>query len=246
MRWLALVVIVGCGLGIAGCGRFGFGDDTSVDADIDSAPSDVPIDAGDGVVRFEMDDDPRSGTVTASPAEYSVSCAPCPTPAGGHIGGSYHFDGATRVAIGHPELITRAPFTIALWARADAATTGLQSIVSKPASLATVTNVISFGIAPDGSAFWESAQGTIVTTADLRGAWHHLAAAWDGTTRRLYVDGVVVGTDNVVADDSTLAVAIGGDLDNGAPLIFYVGDVDQLEIHPRGLDAAEIGALASQ
>lgn len=237
VRWFVLL--------LAGCGRFGFGFDADIDAAMHDTPVDIPVDASDGVVRFLMDDDPRGGIVTATPAEYSVACAPCPTPAGGHIGGSYRFDGTTRVAIGHPELVSRDPFTIALWARADMMAGQLMSIVSKPASVATIDNVISFGISPTGSVFWESSQGTLVTNADLRGAWHHLAAAWDGTTRKLFVDGVRVGMDNVQFDDSLLDVAIGGDLDNGIPAIFFIGEIDQLELHPRALDASEIDALAA-
>jgi Concanavalin A-like lectin/glucanases superfamily len=235
VRWFVLLVLTGCG-------RFGFGGDTAPDDAL--TDHDAPIDSMPTVVRFAMNDDPRTGTITATPSNYTVSCAPCPTPSGGHIGGAYHFDGATRVAIGHTELISRAPFTVALWMRAPLGSS-FMSAVSKPSSLATLDNVMSLGMA-SGTAFWETNAGTIATATDLRGSWHHVAATWDGTTRLLYVDGSVVGMDNVQFDDSLLDVAIGGDLDFGAPAIFFTGEIDELELHQRALGPSEIAALASQ
>lgn len=40
-------------------------------------------------------------------------------------------------------------------------------------------------------------------TADLVGGWHHVAATHDGTTRRILVDGIVVGSDSTSGHSAT-------------------------------------------
>ncbi|HTA83912.1 MAG TPA: LamG-like jellyroll fold domain-containing protein [Bacteroidia bacterium] len=35
-----------------------------------------------------------------------------------------------------------------------------------------------------------------VNVGDISGAWHHVAVTWDGTTRSMYLDGALIGSDN--------------------------------------------------
>ena len=60
----------------------------------------------------------------------------------------------------------------------------------------------------------------------------------------LYVDGAPSVTATEPIDDSGLDVAIGGDLDAGAAVLFFDGDLDDLRFYARALDASEISTLA--
>ena len=77
------------------------------------------------------------------------------------------------------------------------------------------------------------------------GKWHHAAGTFDGPTVRLFIDGVRVGT----APPSSTAIAYnppdgggligdyGGDCD-----LFFVGDIDGVQIWSRALRSPTSGA----
>ena len=45
--------------------------------------------------------------------------------------------------------------------------------------------------------------GLVAGTADTANTWHHVVGTWDGTTRSIYLDGVLLGTDNFAAPIGT-------------------------------------------
>ena len=73
--------------------------------------------------------------------------------------------------------------------------------------------------------------------------WHHLAATYDGSVLRMYVDGVQVGTLNApgnIANTTGGVLEIGGDALWGE---FWSGGIDDVRIYNRALSATEITAL---
>jgi hypothetical protein len=74
-------------------------------------------------------------------------------------------------------------------------------------------------------------------------AWTHLAATYDGSVVRLYVDGVLVDTSaaDPVAKLGEGSLQIGGDepWDEGG---FFDGRIDELRIYDRALNAGEVAA----
>ena len=73
-------------------------------------------------------------------------------------------------------------------------------------------------------------------------AWTHLAATHDGTTLRLYVNGVQVGSQAVAGAllTSTGALRIGGNSIWGE---FFQGRIDEVRVHNRALSATEIQTI---
>lgn len=233
---------------LAGCGRYGF--DTQITADV---AVDLPGDAVDAtglVARYAMDNDPSAGSVPGSPATYSAACAPCPVATTGRIGGGYQFDQDLRITLPTSNLVGLAPFTVMVWIKPTAGST-LYSIVNKPLDLVTVRNVFSLTLDSNNGqvGFETSIGGNIVsfpaTSPDLRGTWHHVAASWDGSVRRLYVDGALIGMDPGAFEDGSLELGFGADLDGNAPSIFYRGALDELRFYDRALADAEIALLAA-
>ena len=72
--------------------------------------------------------------------------------------------------------------------------------------------------------------------------WTHLALTYDGTTLRLYVNGVQVGmlaqTGAIATSSSPLR--IGGNAPWGE---YFSGQIDDVRVHNRALSAAEIQAM---
>jgi hypothetical protein len=68
----------------------------------------------------------------------------------------------------------------------------------------------------------------ILSTPDLSGRWHHVAATFDGTTRTLYLDGVALGSDtptgHAAPTPSNLRI---GSTNNGE---YFPGSIDEVRL----------------
>ena len=68
------------------------------------------------------------------------------------------------------------------------------------------------------------------------GGWHHVAVDFDGTTKRIYIDGAKEAmVASTAFSTNTFAVVFGENVEAGSR--FYKGDLDEVRIdtHPRGL-----------
>ena len=115
------------------------------------------------------------------------------------------------------------------------------------------TNALAYGLyAADGTAAQGGADGpagyvsiggtdrSVRQTAGLPlGTWTHLAVTYDGTTQRLYVNGVQVASRAQTGSAAATAnpLRIGGNSPWGE---FFSGLIDEVRIYKRALSAAEI------
>ena len=79
------------------------------------------------------------------------------------------------------------------------------------------------------------------------GQWHHVGFAWDGSFRRLYVDGAQVAADAVAVTAlkfSTGGLHIGAGKSLG-PATFWAGLIDDVRLYNLGLSTEEVRELAS-
>jgi hypothetical protein len=238
---------------VAGCGRLGF--DATTDASGDPATN-IP----DLVVVYPMDDDPRSGTVTSTVPAYDAVCTSCPSPTTGKIGGAYAFDGTVEIHLPEPSagLVGMNPYTVALWASPSIEISNdNETLLAKPYSATTDANVLSLWVSTMGTPAGQLSYETTRTGAsgdyqfavappdqDYRGAWHHVAMSWNGTTKRLYLDGVLVDLQDVTTADSNEVMLIGADLDENALSHNFTGTLDELRFYARALSDAEVATLA--
>lgn len=132
--------------------------------------------------------------------------------------------GSERLA-GAPTELTSGAISLSGWVRLDALGTASRLISKSDGAGDAVYELLvdgstgeAVGRAVIGGSTVEVRGGTLTT-----GTWHQLAATWDGTTVRLYVDGVE-------ADSAAAAGALASDLD--APLV--IGNTGNAQ---RGIDA---------
>jgi hypothetical protein len=85
----------------------------------------------------------------------------------------------------------------------------------------------------------------LTSYADVSTGWHHIAASWDGTTKRLYVDGALAGSEVTTTIDSTRNIYVGADLDGGVPVYPCDGAIDDLRFYDRALDDYEVAMIAT-
>ena len=91
--------------------------------------------------------------------------------------------------------------------------------------------------------YWWSNDLTSSSSTQFDGSWHQVAATYDGTTRKIYFDGVVKGSDSPTANShavpSNTAFNLG--VTNGAE--YYIGILDSVGIYSVALTAAQLAAL---
>ena len=92
----------------------------------------------------------------------------------------------------------------------------------------------------DGS--WNVSYGSTVPNTT---SWWHVAFTYDGTTGKLYVNGLPEGSDlvNTITDDIG-KIAFGATYEI-APLKFHDGLIDDVRIYNRALSAGEVSTLAA-
>lgn len=173
------------------------------------------------------------------------------------------FDGVDDgVSMGLAPELGLSRFTVEAWVRRDgdgrAGGTGvgglsLVPIAGKGRGESDGTNVdcnYAFGFFGDvlGADFEDMAEGdnhpVIGHTAVSRGAWHHVAASYDGTTWRLYLDGALDGESAARATpraDSIQHFGLGTMLNStGAASGRLHGALDEVRVWDRARTASEI------
>lgn len=214
----------------------------------------IDLDAGTSTasVCFAMDDDPSAGAAPASDAAYTGTCTACPTLVTGHALGAYHFTGTEAILLPpiSAGLVGGEPYTVTAWIDARTPLADNAGIVSKPYDLVGVRNVfkveISNAFVRYETTFTTQSFAELDSTPNVLGAWHHIAATWDGATKRLYIDGALEAQIGAMLLDSDLAVLLGSDLDTGAVHSAYVGDIDDVCFWDVALSEREIASLADQ
>ena len=134
--------------------------------------------------------------------------------------------------------------TLEAWVRPTAIGTGWRTVMLKEQP----GDLIYALYAGDGTGraathmFTTADRGVSGTTATPLNAWTHLAATYDGTTQRLYVDGVQAASRAVTGAVrvSTGALRIGGN--NVWTNEWFAGLIDELRVYNRALTATEIQA----
>lgn len=244
------------------CGRIAFdpmvaGRDAAADAS-----TDIAIDAGlpPGLVAwYPLDDAPGATTFRDVIGGHDGGCTfgTCPTSAPGHHGTAMHFDGAmTCIDIADAGQLDLPAFTITIWGnqevaassvgmtqyakRVDVAGMARDSWQLEDGSAGELQFTTNHGATSNEYAYAPSPPPTIVL-----GTWQHFAGTWDGTTTRIYANGVQVAFGNHTAPIAydTHPGLIGCD-DNVGVSETYQGTLDDMQIYNRALTDTEIAQLA--
>ena len=155
------------------------------------------------------------------------------------------FNGSTSyVEIPYAATNNPAQFTVEFWARVDGGAGDFRAPLSNrnypPVTgfnfYATTANIWSF-TGGSGSGNWSELNGPAVVI----GQWTHLAATYDGTSYRFYVNGILVNT--LVAGfsvNTSRPMRIGAGRTEGGPLYYFPGAVDEVKIWNYARSASQI------
>lgn len=185
--------------------------------------------------------------------------------AGGHIGGSVELDGhpggtdyfkytAAAFPTGVPT--GNSPFSVSAWLKRPNVYWNAILAWGNTSPDTAKNSFVQFGMMAGAGAYRFEAVGmgavtlntpnpggsylgnVMPNTAD--GNWHHFAGTWDGTTRRIYMDGMLMNqstpiANNLRASDFQVGARANGD--------WWDGELDDVAVLDIGLSAADVLAI---
>jgi hypothetical protein len=153
-------------------------------------------------------------------------------------------DGVVTVPDG-PGLDPTTAISITAWIFADSWDGGNRRILQKGDSdnqyrLLEENNVFKFDLSG-------VANGTLTTDLPSAGVWHFIAATYDGTMMKIYVDGVVVAQQRASGAIATTTnnLNIGSKTPGGTLGNHFLGLLDEVRVYSVALSADYIGYLAN-
>lgn len=151
-----------------------------------------------------------------------------------------------------------AAVSVQAWVQSPVAPGNFKYIVGKGASDCTSSSYALYTGPGGGAAFYIStASGYVLSPAAppasvWDGAWHHLLGTYDGTTVRLFLDGVQVGSGTstggaaIVYNLSTSNDLLIGNYDPAGCSLAFSGNIDEVRIWNQVLSPAIIATLATK
>jgi hypothetical protein len=223
----------------------------------------APADPSGLVGRYDLDE--LVGTTTLDSSGNGLNAVRVGAPAAiadGRFGGGFRFGGFKDAFAGDFAPLRTSAVTVAAWVRAGSAPGPYQNIVAQGAASCSYA---SYSLSTDGSAdvprlrfyIWNGSAAPVAPTASNAiwdGAWHLATGTYDGATVRLYVDAQQVGTGTPATgplvyglpDNRFVIGNYAGNLHDPPACggnASFAGDIDEVRVYNRALDAAEIASL---
>ncbi|MFM8529083.1 MAG: LamG-like jellyroll fold domain-containing protein, partial [Ilumatobacteraceae bacterium] len=199
------------------------------------------------VARWSFDAASTLGVNAAGTGNLTETGGPTWTSAG-KIGGGLSLNGSGAFLSLTQGSITGLPvgnssYTVSAWIKPSAF--GLRGIVGWGTSGTNRAN--AFRLHSDGGLhnyWWDNdlIMPGRPNDISINGPWAHVVATYDGTTRRIWVNGVVAvsdvnrGPNNATADNFSIRKTVASEL--------FAGLIDEVTVHNRALSASEIAQLA--
>ena len=208
----------------------------------------LPLDEGAGTVASDVSGNGNDGVL--------VGGAVFEADSGDGSAFAVRFDGADDyIDLGALD-VSGSGLTLAAWFNADdfPGPSSDPRLISKATGTVGNDHVFMLGTIQDGAAVRLRARvrvGGSTTTLIagsgdlLTGEWRHAAVTYDGTTLRLYLDAVEVGSTSLsgaVDVDASVPVTVGSQ-PPGAGLRFFDGLIDDARILSRALSASELSDI---
>lgn len=210
-----------------------------------------PQDVSGPVGWWKLDDGTGNSAADSSGAGNTGTLVNNPTWSGGVLGGGMNFNGSNqRVSIpDNNSLDLTNQITIAAWIKPGKKDTQYPIKKARSDSI----NGYELSLSSSGKVFVRFNQASSdnayrlnsTTSYPIDGnTWMHVAATYDGTTLKLYINGVLDASMNaaVTIANNAIPLSLGSDDQNVAP---FQGGLDDVRIYNRALSAAEIQTLNS-
>ncbi len=213
-----------------------FGDGTVDAADLevlmscwDQQPADVTL-----LSHWALDESEGAVAVDSMGARHAeVIGDPLWQPDGGVVDGALQFSGATVLVADSVANLSQGGFSVFAWIKGGAAG---QVIISEDdganwLGIDSVLGTLMSGL-QSGGRFSSTLYSEAYVTD---GSWHRVGFTWDGYTKGLYVDDVLVAEDvdaDLACGQGGLSIGCGSD---ATPDTFFTGLIDDVRIYNRAI-----------
>lgn len=216
-----------------------------------NVPSYVPTNGLVGYWPFNGNADDESGNGNNG----TVNGATLTTDRNGIANKSYSFDGTTSfIALPLLNLNTKSEITISSWVKITDFNTNYSNyhIIRQEGTgsldwllaFQNNGNTISFGLGIQGKAYSELDLG--ITATKFIESWHNIIATYDGSYKRIYLDGVLLGSESkngLLTYTNSGSNSIGSACSSINCVEKIKGTLDDIAIYNRALTQQEITAL---
>jgi hypothetical protein len=141
------------------------------------------------------------------------------------------FTTPTNIPIGNSN------YTISIWFMPGSISIGTEGLVGW-GNYGTTNQVNAFKLTPTGLSNYWWANDLSVTTTLSNGNWYNAVATFDGTTRSIWVNGVLLDSDTPIGHNVPNANNLTIGLTNTTE--YYTGIISEVQIFNRGLTSNEI------
>ena len=161
----------------------------------------------------------------------------------GKVGGAFNFHGKAHVRVPDAAALRPAQMTAEAWVFPTVAS-GFNTVIARGSST-NFDDTWYLGVTSGIPQFFSHGSNLVAAPSAIpMNQWTHLAITFDGTTKRLYVNGAQVasqgGLGGLVYDPAPVPVTIGADLTANAPSDFFTGLVDEVSLYNRALTINEV------
>jgi hypothetical protein len=167
----------------------------------------------------------------------------------GMVGSAFVFYGTNYIQVSDTNDLRPPLFTIEAWVYPNVQNASYQTVVAK-GSAVNDDDTYYLGVVNGGASFWTKTSGSMIQLAGGSvppNQWTHLAVTFDGSTKSLYVNGILVGTQGglgpLTYDPQVIPVTIGADWVAQTPAYLFNGLLDEVSLFNRPLSANEINGL---
>jgi len=164
----------------------------------------------------------------------------------GMVGGAFSFDGAVHVRVPNSATLKPAQFTAEAWVYPTVQSGDFQTIISSGSSQGGVGPWF-LQIVSGFPRFTFNAANSVEAPSQIpSNQWTHLAISFDGSTKRLYVNGLLAISFFFPAAfvyDATAPLTIGSDWRANASIYRFNGSVDEVALYDRALADSEIADI---
>jgi hypothetical protein len=161
--------------------------------------------------------------------------------ASGKVGGAFDFDGTVHVRVSDSAALKPAQLTAEAWVFPTAQDIDPHTIIAR----GDTGKTWDLRLVNNRPQFWShGSQGLSGPFAIPLNEWTHLAISFDGTIKRLYVNGAEVassgGLGPLVYDAAPVPVTIGSDFASNESGNLFKGRIDEVAFYNRALTVDEI------
>lgn len=164
----------------------------------------------------------------------------------GMVGSAFVFYGTNYIQIQDTNDLRPSQFSIEAWVFPYAFTYNYQTVVAK-GSAVNDDDAYYLGVYYGSAYFWSKHTGSmyVINGGSVpANQWTHLAAVFDGSTKYLYVNGVLVASQTGLGpstyDPQNIPLTIGSDWTANAPAYLFNGVIDEVSLFSRALTYAEV------